>query len=104
MTRKKETTYPVVVETFRKLGDYEIRAMTSPCPSVFNGVVRVHRYRVTVERVEESPEVLWARLQDLWDASTNYHDADPLRSAAKKLGYEIQGQRGAKARERGNVQ
>jgi hypothetical protein len=35
-------------------------------PSVFNGILSIRRYRVTVEIVPEDDDVLRARLRKLW--------------------------------------
>lgn len=88
--------YPLVIETFRALGFYEERQLRMDAPSAFNGDVRFRRYRITVEEIPESAEVLGARLQKLWEESDNHHHTDPLRRAAEAIGYELQGDRGAK--------
>jgi hypothetical protein len=58
-------------------------------PRVFNGVVNVRRWRITVELIDESPEVIYARLLDLWERSDNYHDMLPLQKAAQELGMTL---------------
>ena len=60
-------------------------------PSCFNGFVRVVKYKVTVEQIEEPIEVIHQRLEDLWLKSDNYHDYGPLKVEAKKWGYEFKG-------------
>jgi hypothetical protein len=48
------------------------------------------RVKVVPEKVrEESPEVLYARILDLWERSDNYRHAVPLREEAFKLGFEL---------------
>jgi hypothetical protein len=98
--KKKQEPTRVVFETFRKLGFYEVNDLTWEEPSCFNQTVRVHKYRVKVELVEEPVEVLHERLQRLWDHSDNFHDSDPLRAVAEELGYELQGSRGSKCPKR----
>jgi hypothetical protein len=58
-------------------------------PSCFNGIVRVHRYRVTVERIEEPVEVIRDRLLKLWRESDNHHYYSPLQGVAERLGVEL---------------
>lgn len=55
-------------------------------PFCFNGMVGFERYRVTVERIKESPDILFERLVELWETSDNFHDAESLKEAAKRLG------------------
>lgn len=64
-------------------------------PSCFNGEVRFRKYRVTFERVDEPHEVLAARIQTLWDTTTNHHHTDSLRNAAASIGYKLVGERGS---------
>lgn len=70
---------PYVVNTVLKEGH----------PSVGNDEVNVRRWRVIIEPVEESTEVLYARLLDLWERSHNMHEYGPLRAAARKIGREL---------------
>ena len=72
-----EPTFPKVYETFAEPRDIFISGPTS-----FNGWVRVVRYRVTVERIDE-PEAEADRLRALWRACDNYHQRDPISAAAK---------------------
>jgi len=86
--------YPQVHETFfipvRVSSDIQKR------PSCFNGMVRVRRYRITIEEIDEPVEVIAARIQDLWERSNNSNHISALRDAAKKIGYELQGSWGEK--------
>ncbi len=88
---------PVTFETFVPSGAYAIRSLRQGEPSCFNGDVRVERYRVTVTKIDESKEVLQARLQDLWERSSNHHHSQWLRNKARRLGVTLSGARGAKA-------
>lgn len=81
--------YPIVFETFRAVGVWERNQMEQVHPSAFNGQVRVKRYRVTIEEIEESDEVIRERLLKLWREDGNYHHVDPLRAMAKKYGLEL---------------
>jgi hypothetical protein len=78
-------------DTFRKIGLYEQHNLQSKKPSCINGDVSVHRYKVTIELIEESNEVLAERLQKLWDECDNYHHWTPLKNAAIQIGYELNG-------------
>ena len=87
-----------IIETFCKVGSWELSNMLQKEPSCFNGIVRIKRYRVTVEEIEEPVEVLQARLQKLWEESDNMHHYNPLVLAAKELGIELTGPFGGKFR------
>jgi hypothetical protein len=83
-------------ETFRSVGSYEISNLTKKHPSSINGNVEIHKYRVTIEVIEEPNEVLCERLQYLWDNCDNYHHWTPLHMTAKTLGYTLKGSAGNK--------
>lgn len=88
--------YPMVFETYRELAGYWQTQLEQEHPSVFNGWVRVRRYRVTVEEVPEPLEVLRSRLQTLWDECDNHHHWTPLKKAAAEIGCELIGSAGSK--------
>ena len=99
MVNKKEVLDEgsiISFETFRKIGSYEQSNLMEKEPSAFNGWVRIVKYKVTVEPIEESKEVLIDRLQKLWDECDNSHHWQPLQAVAKQLGYELQGYAGNK--------
>lgn len=101
MKKPKKDVVPrvnLVFETFRDIGIYERANLEWVNPVCINQDVRVRKYRVTVEPVEEPIEALHARLQTLWDESKNSHDIAPLRRVAEELGYELKGNRGNGAR------
>ena len=77
---------------------WEISSLERCQPSCFNDNLRLRKYRITVELVEEPKEVIAARLQDLWDNSDHYRHSDLLRAAAAELGYKLVGCRGHKSR------
>ena len=87
--------FPIVVETFHVPDAYTRGRVEQSEPSCFNGDVRVRRYRITFDLIDEPNEVLSARLQALWDASDNHHQWHPLRAAAEKIDYELQGSPGS---------
>lgn len=76
-------------ETFRDIGTFEMRQLTQDEPSCFNGRVRVVKYRVTVEKVEEPIEVIHARLQKMWDECSNHHHREPLAHMGLKYGIDL---------------
>lgn len=88
----------IEIETFRPFDSYIRRLAVQPEPFVFNGEVRVRRYRITVEEIESPVEVLAERIQALWDEADNHHHWTPLRNAAKEIGYELVGSPGLKSR------
>jgi hypothetical protein len=63
--------------------------------SCFNGEIKVIKYRVTVEEIPESIEVIHARLEDLWLHCDNHHHYNSLKEAAKKHNYEFKGEWGS---------
>jgi hypothetical protein len=77
----------IVLETFKSIGSYEIMNLTKNEPSCFNGLVSIKKYRITIEQINESNEVLAERLQKLWDECNNHHHVQPLRNAAESIGY-----------------
>lgn len=95
---KPVDVYPKTIETYRHIGEWELRNMeyNSKEPSCFNGVVNIRRYKVTVEIIEESVEVYQERLEKLWTESDNYHHYHPLASAAEEIKYEFKGAFGEK--------
>lgn len=78
---------PQVTETFCPLSILAIHRQTEP--SCFNGMVRVHRWRITVERIEEPPEIIAARVRELWKKNDNPHHMQALRQAACDLGINL---------------
>jgi hypothetical protein len=92
--------YPMVIETFRDVGRYEIGQLKSAEPSCFNGYVRVTKYRVTVEVVDEPLEVVHERLRKLWRECDNMHHYHPLKNAAARFGLELDPNELGKDRER----
>lgn len=79
---------PVKFETFGN-PEKQIKRLLISEPSCFNGLVRVERYRVTVERIEEPEEVLTARLQELLALPGHIDKNNHVRRAAKKLGIKL---------------
>lgn len=84
------------IETFKSLEE-EMSKLVQHEPSCFNGMVRIRKYRVTAELIEEPRDVLVYRLQKLWEKSESHHDSHPLQAEAKKLDYTFTCRRGEKA-------
>lgn len=97
--KRKKAEEPRLIEfdTFMRPGAWLVAQMKKDEPCAFNGIVEVQKYRVTIETVDESVQVIHERLQKLWDECDNYHHHwEPLKQAAARYGYELQGQQGSK--------
>jgi hypothetical protein len=94
--KKNEENNVVSFETFRNIDLYEQRNLQDKEPSCFNGSVKIRKYRVTIELIEEPNEVLAERLQKLWDECDNHHHWRPLKDKALQIGYELKGNAGSK--------
>jgi hypothetical protein len=79
----------LVFETFRNIGAWEQGNLTQNEPSCFNGFVRVKKYRVTIEEVEEPKEVIEERLRKLCRESRNHHDTTLLQATAQRMGITL---------------
>jgi len=51
--------------------------------------VRVRKFKVTVEMIDEPLEVIRARIVDLWETCDNHHHERPLMKAAQEYGFEL---------------
>ena len=76
-------------ETFKTIGSYQQHNLEMKEPSCFNGTVEVRKYKVTVELVEETDEVIRERIQLMWDKIDNHHHRTPLRREAAKYGLNL---------------
>lgn len=96
-TKVPVDVYPKSIETFRKVDSWDLRNMQyrAEGPDCFNGIVSIKKYKVTVELIEEPVEVYWERLEKLWLECDNHHHWEPLKQAAKSVGYEFKGERGS---------
>ena len=92
-SKKKYET--ICFETFRQIGPFEQNNLLKKDATCFNGMVNIHKYKVTIEPIEEPKEVLAERLQKLWDECDNSHNWTPLKEAAKEIGYELNGYAGS---------
>ena len=91
-----ETEFLFSFETFREIMKHDENNLTSKNPTCFNGWVKVKKYKVTVELINEPKEVLEQRLQELWDNCDNMHHWQPLKKVAGELGYILKGNAGNK--------
>ena len=73
-------------ETFKEIGDYEISNMKDDKPSAFNHFVRVVKYRVTIEEVEEDKSIIEERLNHLWENCNNHHHHSTIEKKALQHG------------------
>lgn len=92
-TKRKRTEppakqWPQVIEC---IGEPHIDQKPSEEASCWNGIVRVERFRITVEKLDEPLEVIHERLRRLWRSTTNYHHHTPVRAEAKRFGLELDG-------------
>lgn len=85
---KKDLYAPEVLETFFP-PHHIVSGLKRDEPSCFNGFVHVQRYRVTVELIEEAPEVLEARLRDLLKTTTRSDGKKEIYAEAKRLGIKL---------------
>lgn len=76
-------------ETFRPFTNDLIGYKNANKPAAFNGFVRVVKYRITIERIEESQEVYAQRLNQLAAECDNWHNHLPIELAAQKHGVKI---------------
>lgn len=85
------------IRTFRDVTERDMDLYFGQiCPSVFNGDVRVEKFRITVEKIKEDEEVYRNRLQKLWEHSSNHHNHGPLMREAARLGVKLTGEMGDK--------
>ena len=79
----------VEIDTFRPFDGYASSQCRQDEPSCFNGIVRVRRWRIVAELVDEPVEVIAERLRKLWRESDNHHHWEPLKRAAASVGVEL---------------
>lgn len=78
-----------VIETYRDPRGFWLNEVLQKEPSAFNSQVRVRKYRVTVELIDEPDDVIRDRIQKLWNECTNHHQWPSLRAQAKKYGLTL---------------
>lgn len=77
------------IEVFGLPSDYLLNQLGKKEPNVWNGDVSVERYRVIVEKIEDSPEILKKRLQVLFKMGGHTSNRQSIREEAKRLGIEL---------------
>lgn len=77
------------IEVFGKPSEYILTSMGKAEPNVWNSVVNVKRYRVTVEEIEEPQEVLKERLLALLNQRGHISHRQCIRDEAKRLGIDL---------------
>jgi len=85
MKRKQEK----LLKQLAKIDGYTKRNLRNDAPTCFNGMVRIRKYKVTIELVDEPIEVIRTRIQKMWDECDNHHHWEPLKAEAKKYGLEL---------------
>lgn len=83
------------MEQFETYQPALIKPNTITKPSVFNGMCLIRKYKVTVEEVEESEEILKQRLRHIWNRRTELRlgHSSNLRAMikeAEKLGIKLE--------------
>lgn len=82
--KSPEPEYPQVSEMYWIPFDFRHGPVVGH-PSCANGDVRIEKYRITIEKVEEPKEVYQERLVRLWrENERNWYHSDPMRYAAMK--------------------
>ena len=76
-------------ETFREIDKCTQDRLLEQEPSVFNGIVSVKKYKITIEEIKEPDGVIIDRIMKLKSESTNYHDQMPLCKAAAEYGVKL---------------
>jgi len=76
-------------ETFRHITKDDMYNLKLTNPSSFNRYVRIHKYKVTVELIEESKEVYNERIQHLWDHCDNHYQSIAIEQKASELNYAL---------------
>lgn len=76
---------------FETYGDptHFIERLVTEKPSALNNIIRVQRYRITVELIEEPKEVLKCRLLELSNEGGHIDRRKRIRAAASKLGITL---------------
>lgn len=87
--KSKKEDERIVIETFHRPPGYIIADVQQETPSLFNSMLRVRKWRVTIEPIDESDEVIRERLIVLWLNSSSHHDTSILLEAAKGMGLDL---------------
>jgi len=77
-------------ETIGRPTQHQIEGLMRSGATVLNRQVRVERYRVTIERIEEPKEVIKQRLEDLLGQRLHMDNRAAVRAEAKRLGITLE--------------
>ena len=94
MTKRKQEEY--TGETFEIYGRLPWMNPATFIPGCFNGGVRVEKFRVTIEKVDEPKEETQRRILELWETTDNIHHWGLLKEEAKRLGLVLPPERMSK--------
>lgn len=73
------------IETFKNIGSYEIENLKKNEPSAIN-FLSYRKYKISIELIEESKEVLIKRLEELLESNkNNYNRRAIIKDELKKL-------------------
>lgn len=86
MAKRKLKRYEF--ETFSPFGHYNEQNLTQKDPSVFNGSIRIRKWRIVAEVIDEPVAVIAERIRQLWRKCSNYHHIGTLNSAASEIGID----------------
>lgn len=84
-----KTTEIATFETFKKIDNYQINTLSRNNPTCFNGNVSIIKYKITIEKIEESDEIYIERITKLWENCDNFHHFNSLKSVAERFGLEL---------------
>ena len=86
------------ISTFREVNCFTLNNLKQEEPSCFNSIVRVIKYKITIEELKEPKEIICERLEKLFVECDNWHDREALERVARKYKYEFKGDFGSKRR------
>lgn len=81
--------YPIIFETFRDIGSYEVVNLSDLNPSCFNNWMRVRKYKITIELIEEPIEIIQERIKKIWRECDNHHHWGVIKKSAEEYGVEL---------------
>jgi hypothetical protein len=84
-----DSPFPTTFQTFFPVGTHNIRDWTQSKPSSFNALIRVKKYRVTIEEVQEPEDVIIDRLVELYKNADSYRERAAIEDYAEACGFNI---------------
>lgn len=81
---------PLVIETYGKPTEGMLQMLTDKGPHVHNGDVRVERYKITIERIDEPVETYRQRLLELLKQRLHIDARKAIRTTAARLGVSLE--------------